>query len=37
MVDGYDWAAIGRAILALGVIGVILHGATLWAFQRLAR
>ncbi len=37
MVTGYDWGAIGKAVLALVIIGVILQGATLWAFRRLAR
>jgi ABC-2 type transport system permease protein len=37
MVSGYDWGAIGSALLAIGAIGVILQAATLWAFHRLAR
>lgn len=37
MVTGYDWGAIGAALLSLAILGVILQGATLWAFQRLAR
>ena len=37
MVTGYDWGAIGKAVLALVILGVILQGATLWAFRRLAR
>ncbi len=37
MVTGYDWGAIGAALLALAILGVILQGATLWAFHRLAR
>jgi ABC-2 type transport system permease protein len=37
MVTGYDWGAIGRAVLSIGAIGVILQGVTLWAFNRLAR
>jgi len=37
MVTGYDWGAIGGALLALVVLGVILQVATLWAFHRLAR
>jgi ABC-2 type transport system permease protein len=36
MVDGYDWPAIGRALLGLAIVGVLLHAATLWAFRRLA-
>ena len=37
MVTGYDWGAVGKALMALGVLGVILQSATLWAFRRLAR
>lgn len=37
MVTGYDWGAIGKAVIALVVLGGILQGATLWAFRRLAR
>jgi ABC-2 type transport system permease protein len=37
MVSGYDWGAIGAALLAMAILGVILQGVTLWAFQRLAR
>jgi ABC-2 type transport system permease protein len=37
MVTGYDWQAIGAALLSIGIIGVILQAATLWAFHRLAR
>jgi ABC-2 type transport system permease protein len=36
MVTGYDWGAIGAALLAMGIVGVILQAATLWAFRRLA-
>jgi hypothetical protein len=36
MVEGYDWRAIGSAVLSLAIIGVILQAATLWAFRRLA-
>ena len=35
MATGYDWTAIGRALLALLILGVVLHGASLWAFRRL--
>ena len=35
MTTGYDWPAIGRAILALGILGAILHTASFWAFRRL--
>lgn len=37
MTTGYDWAAIGRALAATAVIGVIFQAATLWAFARLSR
>ena len=37
MVTGYDWAAIGRAVASVAVLGVILQAGTLWAFNRLAR
>lgn len=37
MVTGYDWGAIGAALVSLGILGVILQVATLWAFSRLAR
>ena len=37
MLTGYDWQAIGTALLSIGIIGVILQIATLWAFHRLAR
>lgn len=36
MVSGFDWGAIGAALLAMGIMGVILQAATLWAFHRLA-
>jgi len=35
MVSGYDWGAIGKALLALGILGTVLQSATLWAFRRL--
>lgn len=37
MVIGYDWNAIAMALLTIGVLGMILQAATLWAFHRLAR
>jgi ABC-2 type transport system permease protein len=37
MVTGYDWSAIGQALLSIGVLGLILQGVTLWAFGRLSR
>lgn len=37
MVTGYDWGAVGRALLSMAIVGVVLQVATLWAFRRLAR
>ena len=37
MVTGYDWSAVASALLTIGAIGLVLQGATLWAFGRLAR
>jgi ABC-2 type transport system permease protein len=37
MTTGYDWNAIGKALLSLGVVGAVMQTATLWAFARLAR
>jgi ABC-2 type transport system permease protein len=37
MVVGYDWSAIGSALLAMVIAGVILQAATILAFRRLAR
>jgi len=37
MTTGYDWNLIGTAVLMVGVLGLILQAATLWAFHRLAR
>jgi ABC-2 type transport system permease protein len=37
MMTGYDWSAIGTALLSLGILGVILQAVTLWSFHRLAR
>ena len=37
MVSGYDWALVGRAVLAIGVLGTVLQSITFWAFGRLAR
>lgn len=37
MVEGYDWAAIGRSLLSMAVIGVILQIITFWSFRRLAQ
>ena len=35
MVSGYDWAAIGKALVAIAVLGLVLQSATLWSFRRL--
>jgi ABC-2 type transport system permease protein len=35
MTTGYDWGAIGAAVVAIVVVGVVLQGATLLAFRRL--
>lgn len=35
MASGFDWAAIGRALIAIVALGAVLHGATPWAFRRL--
>lgn len=37
MITGYDWGAIGKAVLSLVILGSILQAVTLWAFRRLAR
>ncbi len=37
MVVGYDWAAIGKAVLSLLIVGAILQTGTLLAFRRLAK
>jgi ABC-2 type transport system permease protein len=37
MLVGYDWTAIGKAVLSLLIVGVVLQTATLLAFRRLAR
>lgn len=35
MAVGWDWPAIGQAFVAIAILGLALHGATLWAFRRL--
>ncbi len=35
MVSGYDWAAIGKALVAMALLGFVLQSTTLWAFRRL--
>jgi ABC-2 type transport system permease protein len=37
MVTGYDWNAIGTALLSILILGVILQIGTIWAFNRVAR
>jgi ABC-2 type transport system permease protein len=37
MTLGYDWSAIGKAVLADAIVGVVLLSGTLWAFRRLAK
>ncbi len=37
MITGYDWGAIGTALLSMAILGVILQTITFWAFHRLAR
>jgi ABC-2 type transport system permease protein len=37
MLTGYDWELIGRAVISLGILGLVLQAGTLWAFGRLAR
>ena len=37
MVSGFEWNAVARALLAMGVLGAILQALTFWAFGRLAR
>lgn len=35
MTVGFDWGAIGRALVAIAALGLVLHSVTLWAFRRL--
>lgn len=35
MTTGFDGGAIGRALVAVVIVGLALHSATLWAFRRL--
>jgi ABC-2 type transport system permease protein len=37
LVSGYDWAIVGQALLAMGVLGALLQALTFWAFGRLTR
>jgi ABC-2 type transport system permease protein len=36
MSSGFDWPAIGRVLVAIGIIGIVLQAGTIWAFRRLA-
>jgi len=35
MTTGWDWGVLGAAVVAVGLLGLVLQGATLWAFRRL--
>ncbi len=35
MTVGFEWDVIGRAIVAIAILGLVLHSVTLWAFRRL--
>ena len=37
MTQGFDWSAIGGALLADAIVGAVLLTGTLWAFRRLAK
>ncbi|RPH32909.1 MAG: hypothetical protein EHM90_06580 [Chloroflexi bacterium] len=37
MVTGFDWNAIGAALLSILIVGTILQAGTLWAFNRVSR
>jgi ABC-2 type transport system permease protein len=37
MTTGFDWQVIGQAVVAIAILGVVLQGATLFAFQRLTK
>jgi len=36
MTTGYDWSAIGKALVSIAIMAAILQSLTLWAFRRLA-
>jgi len=36
MTTGYDWSAMGKALISIAIMGAILQSLTLWAFRRLA-
>ena len=35
--DGYDWPAIGKALLAIGALGAVLNGMAVAAFRAQGR
>jgi ABC-2 type transport system permease protein len=35
MTVGVEWELIGRALLSVGLLGIVLHSITIWAFRRL--
>jgi ABC-2 type transport system permease protein len=35
MTVGVEWDLLGRAVLSIVLLGLVLHGVTLWAFRRL--
>jgi ABC-2 type transport system permease protein len=37
MITGFDWDAIGQALLSIAIMGAILQAGTLWAFNRVSR
>jgi ABC-2 type transport system permease protein len=37
MITGFDWNAIGAALLSIAIVGGVLQAGTLWAFNRVAR
>lgn len=37
MVNGFEWAVIGKALLSMAILAAVLQAGTLWAFHRLTR
>lgn len=37
MVTGFDWNAIGAALLSILIVGTVLQAGTLWAFNRVSK
>ncbi|HEY7452866.1 MAG TPA: ABC transporter permease [Candidatus Limnocylindria bacterium] len=37
MITGYDWNAIGAALLSMLIVGALLQAGTIWAFSRVSR